>query len=111
MRIQPVNFRMNYTIEFCRNIRKHHGYKASWTREIGERVICFKDIRREALDYDTRAVGVYKKVEEPEEKLKLVGHVPMEYSFVLNYFLKADSPNKLIATVEGKKNVKSVGRS
>ena len=76
--MQPVNFQMNYTIEFCTNIRKHHVYKASWTPEIGERVICFKDNRSEALEYDTHAIGVYKKVEEPDEKLKLVGQVPIE---------------------------------
>ena len=44
-----------------------------------------------------------KKVDEPDEELKLVGHVPIECSSLLDYFLKADSSNKLIATVEGKR--------
>ena len=29
IRIQPVNFQMKYTIEFCTNIRGHRVYKAS----------------------------------------------------------------------------------
>ena len=46
---------------------------------------------------------IKEKVEEPDEKLKLVGHVPIECSSILDYFLKADILNKLIATVEGKR--------
>ena len=49
------------------------------------------------------AIGVYKKVEEPAKKLKLVGQVPIECSSLLDYFLQADSSSKLIATVEGKR--------
>ena len=70
-------------------------------------MICFKDNRSEALEYDTHAIRVYKKVEEPDEKLKLVGQVPIECSFLLDFFLKADSSNKLTATVEGKESLKS----
>ena len=98
VRIQPVNFRMNYTIEFCTYFRG-----TCWTPEIGKRVICFKDNCSEALDHDTHAIGVYKKFEEQEEKRKLVGHVPIECSSLMDYFLTADSSNKLIATVEGKR--------
>ena len=77
--------------------------KTKGFRQIGERFICLKDNRSEALEYDTHAIGAYKKVEEPDEKLKLVGHVSIEWSSLLDYFLKADSSNKLIATVEGKR--------
>ena len=66
-------------------------------------MICFKDNRSEALECDTHAIGIYKKVEEPDEKLKLVGHVPIECSSILDYFLKADSSNKLISALEGKR--------
>ena len=66
-------------------------------------MLCFKDNRSEALECDTHAIGVYKKVEEPDEKRKLVGQVPIECSSLLDYFLKADSLNKLIATVEGRR--------
>ena len=44
--------------------------------------------------------GAYSKT---NEKLKLVGHVPIECLSLLDYFLKGDSANKLIATVEGKR--------
>ena len=47
--------------------------------------------------------GFRQKIFEPDEKLKLVGHVPIECSSLLDYFLKADSSNKLIATVGGKR--------
>ena len=66
-------------------------------------MICLKDNRSEVLECDTHAIGVLKKVEEPDEKFKLVGHVPIECSSLLDHFLKADSSNKLIATVEGKR--------
>ena len=69
-------------------------------------MICFKDNRSEALGCDTHAIveGMsLQKVEGPNEKLKLVGHVPVKCSSLLDYFLKADSSNKLIATVEGKR--------
>lgn len=102
-RIQPINFKMNYRIEFCTNIRGHHVYKASWTPEFGEKLICFKDNRSEALEYDKHAIGVYKKVDKPDEKQKLVGHVPIECSSLLDYFLQADSSNRIVAIVEGKR--------
>ena len=78
-RKQPVNFQRNYKIEFVgitsgiefwTKIRGHHVYKVSWTPESGERVICFNDNRSETLEYDTHAIGAYKKVEEPDERLK-----------------------------------------
>ena len=75
-RIQPVNFQMNYTIEFFTKIRGHHVYKASLRSEIMEHVICFIDNRSEVLQYDTHAIRVYNKVEEPGEKLKLVDTSP-----------------------------------
>ena len=53
-------------------------------QRIGERLICLKDNRSEALECDTYAIGVYKKVEEPDEKLKLVGHVSIECSSLLD---------------------------
>ena len=46
--------------------------------KIGERLICFKDNRSKTLQCDTHAIGVHKKVEEPDDKLKFVGRVPIE---------------------------------
>ena len=44
-----------------------------------------------------------KKIEELDEKLKLVGRVPIECSSLLDHFVKADSSNKLISALEGKR--------
>ena len=63
-------------------------------------MICFKDNRSEALEH---VIGVYKKVEEVDEKLKLVEHIPIKCSSLLDHFIKADSSKKFIATVEGKR--------
>ena len=102
-RLQPVSFEMSYRVEFSTNIRGHHVYKTSWTPEIGEELLCLKDNRSEALEYDKHAIGVYKKVDKPNEKLKLVGHVPIECSSLLDHFSKANSSNKLVVTVKGKR--------
>ena len=80
---QPVNFSMYYKIEFCTNIRGHHVYQKGWTPEIGERLICLKDNRSETMEYDKHAIGVYKRVDKPDDKPKLVGHVPIECSALL----------------------------
>ena len=78
-RKQPVNFSMCYKIEFCTNIRGHHVYQTGWTPETGERLISLKDNRSEAMEYDKPAFAVYKRVDKPDEKPKLVGHVPIEF--------------------------------
>ena len=39
----------------------------------------------------SKAKGFRQKIFEPDENLKLVGHVPIECSSLLDYFLKADS--------------------
>ena len=101
---QPVNFSMYYKIEFCTNIRGHHVYQTGWTPEIGERLICLKDNRSELMEYDKHATGAYNRVDKPDEKPKLVGHVPIECSSaLLDYFLNADNSNKMVTVVTGKR--------
>ena len=102
-RTQPVNFSMYYKIEFCTNIRGHHVYQTCRTPEIGKRLICLKDNRSEAMKYDKHAIGVYKRVDKPDEKPKLVGHVPIECSALLDYFLNADNSNKMVTADTGKR--------
>ena len=46
-------------------IRGHHVYKVTWTPILDEVLICKKDNREEAKEYDLHAVGVYK--ESPDE--------------------------------------------
>ena len=71
--------------------------------EIGERRICLKDNRSEAMEYDNHAIAVYKRVDKPDKKPKLNGHVPTECSAVLDYFLNADNSNKMVTAVTGKR--------
>jgi len=71
-----------------------------WTPVIGEMLICLKDFRLEAELFDKHAVGVYRT---KDEKKHLAGHVPMELSKLLDYFLMASNENKLIVTTSGKR--------
>ena len=107
-RTQPVNFSMYYKIEFCTNIRGHHVYHTGWTPEIGERLICLKDNRSEAMEHNKHAIGVYKRVDKPDEKPKLVGHIPIECSALLDYFLNANNSNKMVTAVTGKRKCEIV---
>ena len=63
---------------------------------MGEKLKCKKDDRKEALDYDSHAVGVYKRD-------VLIGHVPIEISALTDYFLKESEKNYVDATVTGKR--------
>ena len=55
------------------------------------------------MEYDKHAIGVYKRVDKPDEKPKLVGHVPIECSDLLDYFLNANNSNKMVTAVTGKR--------
>ena len=70
-------------VEFSSVIRGHHVYKAAWSPIIGESLACRKDDRKEAKEHDEYAVGTYLEADN-----KLVGHVPMEISFLIFTFLK-----------------------
>ena len=39
------------------------------------------------MEYDKPAIGVYKRVDKPDEKPKLVGHVPIEFQLYWIIFL------------------------
>ena len=55
------------------------------------------------MEYDKHAIRVYKRVDKPDEKSKLVGHVLIECSALLDYFLNADNSNKMVKAVTGKR--------
>ena len=63
---------------------------------------CHEDTRKEAKDYDGHAVGLFKTPSRGENKT-LVGHVPIEISSLIDYFLKADKSNSVSAQVTGKR--------
>ena len=72
-----------YEVEFSSVIRGHHVYKAAWSPIMGESLACRKDDRKEAKEHDEYAVGTYLEADN-----KLVGHVPMELSFLIFTFLR-----------------------
>ena len=70
---------INYRIEFQTAIRGHHIYKDVWVPHIGQNLICKRDTREEAMEYDKNAIGVFKS-DDPET---LVEHLPIEISCLL----------------------------
>ena len=73
-----------------------------WKPEIGERLVCEKDDRKEAALYDENATGVFKQLEvDQKPEFILLGHLPMELSFLMHSFLKSRDDNILIAEVIG----------
>ena len=79
-----------YLLRFTSVARGHHVYKKIWKPVIGETLICRHDTRAEAKQYDDFAVGIYL-VDDQDDRQKLVGHVPIELSFLLCKFLTHDS--------------------
>ena len=88
---------MSYRISFSCAVRGHHIYKALWTPTKDEKLYCRKDERMEAEAYDSHAIGVYKT------DGVLVGHIPIEISSVIDYFLRDSPDNRLDAIVIGKR--------
>ena len=68
---------------------------------------CHEDKRKEAKDYDEHAVGLFK-ISSREGKKTIVGHVPIELSSLIDYFLKVDELNSVLAEVM-KKRKREVG--
>ena len=90
MRVQE--FEMVYQILFGINIRGQHVYKDIWHPTPNVKF----DTREDARDYDKHALGIYADE-------TLVGHVPIELSSLLHFFLEADEQNRLICQVIGKR--------
>ena len=61
-----------------------------------------RDDRKEAALYDENVIGVYKQLEvDQKPEFILVGHLPMELSFLMHSFLKSRDDKILIAEVIG----------
>ena len=75
-----------YLLRFTSVARGHHVYKKIWKQVIGETLVCRHDTRAETKQYDDFAVGIYL-VDDQDDGQKLVGHVPIELSFLLCKFL------------------------
>ena len=77
-----VNFEMVNRIEFTFTIKTQHVYKITWFSVINEKLDCKEDDREDALTCDKNTAGIFKKDET------LVGHITIEPSNLINYFLK-----------------------
>ena len=58
--------------------------------------MCRKDERKEAKEHDEYAVGTFI-----QESSKLVGHVPIELSFLVFTFLRVHEDNQVVVEVTG----------
>ena len=90
-----INLDMLYKIDFTCAIRGHHVYKTTWTPVLNEKLDCKKDTREETLSHDKHSIGVYRK------DGTLVGHMPIELSRLMDYFMKNKEENFVSATVAG----------
>ena len=84
-----ISYKM-YLLRFTSVAREHHAYKKIWKPVTGETLVCRHDTRAEAKQYDDFAVGIYL-VDDQDDGQKLVGHVPIELSFLPCKFLTRDS--------------------
>ena len=100
-RILPVTYELNYTIEFEKAIRGHHISKNTWLPSIGQNLESKTGTPEEAIEYDKNVIGVFKS----GDKVTLAGHLPIEISCLLTYFLKAAPGNKIDAIVAGKRKM------
>ena len=96
-----VHWNYAYVIDFPTVIRGHRIYKTDWTPAKGEILICQKDDREEAKLYDEHAIGIY------QNDSLLVGHVPIELSFIICCFLRAHNKNSLLVRVTGPRKLEN----
>ena len=87
-----LKFEQTHVLEFETVSRGHHIYKSVWTPVFGEKLHCHHDTRDEAKSHDDYAIGIYKPVDTAmKEKEALVGHLPIELSFLLCKFLESEN--------------------
>ena len=91
-RTEIINYEMLYKIEFMCSVRGHHVYKTTWTPVLNEKLDCKKDNREEALSHDKHSVRAFGT---------LVGHIPIELSRLINYFMESTKENFVSALVVG----------
>ena len=83
--------KMYFKVHFETVIRGHHVYKHTWTPVIDQVLPSEKDNRAEAQEHDSNAVGVYLVTTQSDAKKTLAGHVPIELSHLLKFFLEAEA--------------------
>ena len=91
-------------MQFTSVIRGLHIYKSVWTPTLGEKLNCREDDRKEAKQHDEYAIGTYLEAYTGSE---LVGHVPMELSYLIYTFLRAYDDNEVSAKVTGSRRLEN----
>ena len=89
-----LKWKIVFEVQFTSVIRCHHIYKSLWTQTLGEKLNCREDDRKEAKQHDEHAIGTYLEAYTGSE---LVGHVPMELSYLIYKFLRAYDDNEVSA--------------
>ena len=89
-RVQGISFVQLYCCEFESVARGHHIYKKVWKPVVGEKLTCKHDTREEAKLYDEFTVGIYRLSTSSSQDQEVVGHLPIELSFLLCKFLSRD---------------------
>ena len=81
-----------FEVQFTSVIRGHHIYKSVWTPTLGQKLNCREDDRKEAKQHVDYAIGTYLEANTGSEP---VGHVPMEFSYLIYTFLRAYDDNEV----------------
>ena len=92
---------MMYKSYFTCGIRGHHAYKTNWTPVLNKMLDCKKDNQEEALCYNKHSIGICRK------NGTLVGHIPVELSRLIDYFMKNKEENFVSAVVAGHRKCKT----
>ena len=98
-RVYPCTFSYKlffYEIKIDAPLRGHNVYKEMWTPQKDKILYSKKDYCSEALDIDKHAVDIYKED-------RLVGHVPIELSRIISYFLQESETNEVKVAVSAKR--------
>ena len=101
---QYLKWNFVFEVQFTSVIRGHHIYKSVWTPTLGEKLNCREDDRKEAKQHDEYAIGTYLEANTGSE---LVGHVPMELSYLIYTYLRAYGDNEVFAKVTGSRRLEN----
>ena len=101
---QYLKWNFVFEVQFTSVIRGHHIYKSVWTPTLGEKLNCREDDRKEAKQHDEYAIGTYLEANTGSE---LVGHVPMELSYLVYTYLRAYDDNEVSAKVTGSRRLEN----
>ena len=86
---------MDYVTEFTCGTHGHHVYKSVWNPAKNEMLFCWNDDQQEVAEYDKHVIDVSKSVD------KLIDHMPIELSGLIDYFLGNTKENHISAVTAG----------